>query len=360
MQLTALMRPGWAAVLAALCCALSACDALEQVGRLLELPAPTSSAPASSPVAPRRTPQAAELRKNGVVDGDTLRLVGFDESVRLLCLDTEEVLRGEELQRAQADWESYQRERKGQGRFTRSYGTFVGNQAKEWAREFFAGRDEVFVEYASEVHTRGFFGRHLGYVWVREPGGDWLNYNVEAVRAGWSPYATEYGRCDPYHEAFEEAQRQAQAAGRGIWKPGQRGYDDYPQRFEEWAPRARQIGLFRERLADHPHVVELGTDDAMGRLRQRTGERVVVFGAVDRYSPRGRPPKLYLSHRYREELMIQAPGPVKFGDMKKGDFEKREFVYVEGEVAMFRGDPIVVLDELSFIRSGDDPPKLAR
>ncbi|RVU42350.1 hypothetical protein EA187_17330 [Lujinxingia sediminis] len=349
-------------LLAGLLCVGGGCDAVEVARQSVETWQHSLTAKVSEQaeaLEPLGELQPAELRKSGVVDGDTLRLVGFDKSVRVLCLDSEEALRGEELERAEADWEGYQKERKGKGRFTRSYGTFVGNEATAWAREFFGGRREVFVEYASERHTRDFFGRHLAHIWVREASGEWLNFGVEAVRAGWSPYATEYGHCEPYRGHFEQAQREAQKATRGIWRDGVRGYDDYPKRFEEWAPRARQIGLFRERLGDHPEVIELGTDTAMARLRLKVGGRVVVFGSVDRYSPRGRPPKLYLRHRYREELMVQAPGPVRFADMTKSDFEPREFVYVEGKVEMFRGNPMVVIDAQSFVRSGDDPPELS-
>ncbi|TXD35308.1 thermonuclease family protein [Lujinxingia vulgaris] len=350
-------------LLAGLLCVGAGCDVVERARQSVQTWQSSGSGNAPGPAGrlePAGELQPAELREGAVVDGDTLRLVGFDKSVRVLCLDSEEALRGEELERAEADWEGYQEERKGDGPFTRSYGTFVGNEATTWAREFFEGRSEVFVEYASERHTRDFFGRHLAHIWAKDSAGKWINYGVEAVRAGWSPYATEYGHCDAYRAHFEEAQRQAQKAQRGIWRSGQRGYDDYPQRFEEWAPRARQISLFRERLADHPEVIELGTDTAMARLRLKLGERVVVFGSVDRYSPRGRPPKLYLRHRYREELMVQAPGPVRFSDMTKSDFEQREFVYVEGRVEMFRGEPIVVIDAGSFVRSGDDPPELSR
>ena len=349
-------------LLAGLLCVGVGCDAVEtalESARTWQRSATTTPLKPAEALRPVGELQSAQLREGAVVDGDTLRLVGFDKSVRVLCLDSEEALRGEELERAEADWEGYQRERKGEGSFTRSYGTFVGNEATAWAREFFKGRSEVYVEYASERHTRDFFGRHLAHIWVKTPAGAWLNFGVEAVRAGWSPYATEYGHCEPYREHFELAQREAQRSARGIWRSGQRGYDDYPQRFEEWAPRARQIGLFRERLAAHPEVIELGTDTAMARLRLRVGERVVVFGSVDRYSPRGRPPKLYLRHRYREELMVQAPGPVRFTDMTKSDFEPREFVYVEGRVEMFRGDPMVVIDAQSFVRSGEDPPELS-
>ena len=53
------------------------------------------------PLAPRGALQGGRLREgDGIIDGDTVRVVGFDQSIRLLCLDTEEALKGEELAEA--------------------------------------------------------------------------------------------------------------------------------------------------------------------------------------------------------------------------------------------------------------------
>lgn len=318
-------------------------------------------APAGRELAPQRTIQRAELRaKGGVIDGDTVRAVGFDQSIRLLCLDSEELFEEGDEARARADWEAYQVEAKGDAKYPVSYGTFLGEEAKDFAEEFFADHDEIFVEYQSPRRTRDFYGRHLAYIWVRDDEeGPWINYNLEAVRAGMSPYYTSFGRCDEYHEEFVAAQEEAQRAGRGIWREGARAYDDYEARLSEWDGRARQIALYREHFKDHPAVLELGTDTAMARLRLLIGQRVTVFGALVRYSPNGRPPKVYLQHRYREDLVAVADEGLSF-DAFSVELKPGEFYYVEGEVEMYRGNPQVRVDGNSFLRNGSTPPPLGR
>lgn len=312
------------------------------------------------PLEPRGDVQQAALRAlpDGVVDGDTLRAVGFDQSIRLLCLDTEEALKDEDLAHATRDWEGYVREKMGEDGQIASYGTFLGNEATAFARNFFEGIDEIFVEYESPMRTRGFFGRHLAYVWIKKHGDEtgWLNYNLEAVRAGMSPYYTKYGYSELYHDEFLVAQEEARKARRGIWAPGAKAYSDYDARFKEWTVRADQIALFRRNFSDDDGYIELGTDTAMARLRQKIGERVVVFGAIDRYSPRGRPPKLYLTHRFRDGLTIVAPPPVKFDEFNI-ELTIGQYVYVEGEIELFRGNPQITLDDKSFVRAGMNPPR---
>lgn len=310
-------------------------------------------------LAPRGVVQRAELREDdGIVDGDTLRAVGFGQSIRLLCIDTEETLEGEDLEAATRDWVAYQEEKSAESEGPANYGTFLGNEATEFAREFFEEYDEIFVEYQSPKNTRGFYGRHLGYVWVQDgEDGPWKNYSVEAVRAGMSPYFTSFGWCDKYHDEFEAAQNEAREAQRGIWAPDAKGYDDYEERLQRWNRRARQVGLFRTHFADKPNTVELGTDTAMSSLRLKVGERVIVFGALDRHAPRARPPKLHLYHRHRDDFVVVVDEGLSF-DQFGVDFVPNQFLYVEGQVEMYRGNPQLRVDMRSFIRDGDSPPPM--
>jgi endonuclease YncB( thermonuclease family) len=353
----------WACLVVVLILATTGCDRLptqanQGTRQAANATAQLERAPLG-PLEPRGRVQAATLRAmpDGVVDGDTLRAVGFDQSIRLLCLDSEERLDGDDLASATRDWEGYIRDKLAEGGEFAKYGTFLGNEATVFARAFFGGVDEVFVEYESPMRTRGYFGRHLAYVWIKKHGDEtgWLNYNLEAVRAGMSPYFTKYGYSELYHDEFMVAQAEARAAQRGIWAPGAKAYRDYDARFEAWKGRADQIALYRQHFADHERFIELGTDTAMARLRQSIGERVVVFGSISRYSPRGRPPKLYLSHRFREDFTIVAPPPVRFDEFDV-DLSVDQFVYVEGEVELFRGNPQITLDDKSWLRAGTNPP----
>lgn len=235
----------------------------------------------------------------------------------------------------------------------------MGNEATAFAERFFEGVEEIFLEYQSPEQTRGFFGRHLAYAWVKSQEGEWKNYNVEVVRAGMSPYFTSYGWCDAHHAHFVAAQREARQARRGIWAPGARGYDDYEERLRQWEERAREIGMFREYFGSQEKVVKLGTDTAMARLRLSVGERVMVFGALDRHAPRARPPKLHLFHRFRDDLVVITEEGVSFEDFGV-EFEPGRHYYLEGVVELYRGNPQLKVDGQSFIRGGTKPPPRSR
>lgn len=300
--------------------------------------------------------QEAELRDlpGGVVDGDTFKVVGYSESLRLLNINSEELFhRRADRARAAQNWKAYLRdETKGEGFET--FGTPMGDEAKEYARQFFKGVDKVWLEYQSHKRTHGFFDRHLVYVWVKK-NGDWVNYNLEAVRQGMSAYYTKYGYSDRLHEAFLEAQREAREAKRGIWAPGAKSYPDYDERIDWWNRRADQIALFRKHFDDNPRFVDLATDTAFATLRNRLGQRVVVFGEPQSFAERGDPQRIRLSYRYRRDFPVVAFEPVDMTESPVNP-DNEEFIYVEGVVTMYRGDPQLRFDEKSWMRSGDDPP----
>lgn len=148
----------------------------------------------------------AKLTK--VVDGDTVKVLmdTEEESLRLVCLDTEESYRG-----------GYKPV------------TNAGKAASKWAKEFFGADDkglpmgDVFVDVEFDTNDpvpvcmkkhRGNYGRLICYVYK-----DGRNYNLDAVQEGWSPYFVKYGRSRLYHEDLMKAEAQAQAQGIGVWNP---------------------------------------------------------------------------------------------------------------------------------------------
>ncbi len=322
-------------------------------------PGTLDAPPQKAPLAPGPTAQPAKLRANdsAIADGDTIRAVGFDKSIRLLQLDTEELLKDEDLVFAERDWQGYVASKTKKKNQIATYGTPLGNQAADFARSFFDGIEDIYVEYESPLRTREFFGRHLAYVWIQKHGDStgWLNYNIEAVRAGMSPYYTKYGYSELYHDAFVAAESEAKAAKRGIWAPDVKAYPDYNRREREWAERAKSIRTFRERFQNTPDFIELGTDVALATLRERIGQRVTVFGFVDRYSPSAKPPKIQMSHRYRENVVIVTKPPVKF-PTSQISLKNGEFIYAEGTVTLFRGSPQIEFDSKSSLYSGTNPP----
>jgi endonuclease YncB( thermonuclease family) len=305
---------------------------------------------------PRGVVQEAELRDlpGGVVDGDTFKAVGFSESLRLLSIDTEELVhRKVDRARVVDDWDGYLAEQT-EGDGYKTFGTPLGDEAKAYARDFFEGVDKIWVEYQSSIRTHGFFGRHLAYVWIKDDG-QWVNYNLEAVRDGMSAYYTKYGRSERYHDHFVAAQREARENERGIWAPGAKSYPDYDGRIAWWNRRAEPIALFKDHFDDNPDFVDLGTDTALSTLRNRLGRRMVVFGEPTSFAERGRPQRIRLNYRYRRDFPVVAFEP---HDMTKSGVnpDKEEFIYVEGVVGMYRGDPQLRYDEKSWMRAGTNPP----
>ncbi|MGP1385937.1 MAG: thermonuclease family protein [Thainema sp.] len=145
-----------------------------------------------------------------VVDGDTIkvRLNDGSESIRFVCLDTEESQRG------------------GSKPVTNA-----GILASKWAKTYFGADDaglptgDVRVDLEFDTNDpvdvclrkhRGNYGRLICYVYKA---GEPENFNVRIVREGWSPYFVKYGRSRLYHQQFVAAEMEAQAKGLGIWNP---------------------------------------------------------------------------------------------------------------------------------------------
>ncbi|WP_218068030.1 thermonuclease family protein [Candidatus Thiosymbion oneisti] len=142
-----------------------------------------------------------------VVDGDTVKveIEGQQESLRPICTDTEESRPGNKPV------------------------TNAGKEASRLAKQYFGCNEKGFpqsdVRVDIEFDTsdprhvclqrhRGNYGRLLCYVHK-----DGENYNLKAVRDGWSPYFVKYGRSRLYHEDFMVAEADAQSATRMIWDP---------------------------------------------------------------------------------------------------------------------------------------------
>ncbi len=221
-----------------------------------------------------------EFTLTKIVDGDTVRVDGLDSSLRLLGMDTEETFKSEADRRAvETDWNAYVEAKRGKPRPGR-IATPTGEVAKEWAKGFFDGAVNVRLErdHAAEIRDR--FKRYLAYCFVMKKGA-WVNYNVEAVRAGMSPYYTKYGFSRRFHDDFVKAQAEAKAARRGIWADGILKYPDYPEREAWWTPRAEFVAAFRTEGVGKDNYVDVTHWDAMQQLEKLVGKEVHILGTVD-------------------------------------------------------------------------------
>ena len=292
-----------------------------------------------------------------VVDGDTIKVDGLDSSLRLLGLDTEETFKHAAERRAYAaGWDSYVKGVRGTSRRPVKFATPMGMEAKAGAEKFFAGVHQVRLERDDPEEIRDRYNRYLAYVFV-EKGGKWLNYNVEAVRAGMAPYFPKYGTSRRFHKELVKAEAEAKAAHRGIWDPAKQAYPDYAEREAWWAARGRFVDEFRALPAGGAEPIDLSHEDAAEKLEAAVGHPVDVLATVG---------KIYRGHPTRVMLEGRRDLPVIFFDPQL--FEQSHIAAWHGEFVVIHGTPSiyenkrshrrqveVVVDRVDQIRFSDLP-----
>ena len=240
-----------------------------------------------------------------VIDGDTLRVGGLDQTLRLLAIDTEETFKTEKARRAYEEgWQRYLAKAEAKSHGPVKIPTPLGEDAKHFASDFFKGVRNVHLELDHPKEVRGRFNRFLTYVFA-DKDGERVNYNLECVRAGLSPYFTKYGYSRRFHREFVSAQAEARAAGLGIWDPGKEHYTDYDARLAWWNARADYIAAFEAEAEEHDNYVILTHFDSNDRLRALLGREVVVLATVGdiRFSSTG-PTKVMLSRRMFSDFPV--------------------------------------------------------
>ncbi|MDX2088552.1 MAG: thermonuclease family protein [Kofleriaceae bacterium] len=275
-----------------------------------------------------------EFTLTKVVDGDTVRVDGLDSSLRLLGMDTEETFKSESNRRAvETDWNAYLKEKKGKFRPGRIE-TPMGEVAKAWAKKFFDGTVRVKIERDHPAEIRDRFNRYLAYVLV-EKNGTWVVYNVEAVRAGMSPYFTKYGHSRRYYQQFVQAEAEAKAAKRGIWASGIQNYPDYPERLAWWEPRAKFVDEFRAAAEGKDNFIDLTHWNSLQQLEANIGKEVNLLAVVGdvRFAEKG-PSRVTLSRRMFSDF------PLIFFDrdvLGTSGIEKwkNEYVWVTGTPTVY-------------------------
>jgi endonuclease YncB( thermonuclease family) len=220
-----------------------------------------------------------------VVDGDTIQLVGLKGSVRVLFVDTEETAKGksaeQKTKKIAESWDGYLAAKKQLAEKSgkpQKFDTPSGYDAMIWARSFFEGVKTVRLEVDNPDVTRDFFGRYLAYVLV-EKSGKWLNFNIEAIRSGHSPYTTKYGRSIRFHNEFLAAQKEAEAKKVGVWNPTGQHYPDYSARLAWWTKRGDQIEQYRS--SPHQDILFAGgSDTSYEQLKDQVGKNIKLFGLL--------------------------------------------------------------------------------
>lgn len=275
---------------------------------------------------------ALSTERPPVVDGDTIRVDGLDESLRLLGIDTEETFKDEgNRELARRDWDEYVRTMNAGRPKDRpaKYGTPMGEAAKTFAETFFRDLTHVRLEYDDPERKRGYYNRHLVYV-LAERDGHFINYNVEVVRQGYSPYFTKYGRSRRYHAEFLAAEREAREHERGIWakEPAHCCYPDYPALLAWWSEREAAL-LEVERLrAVRDDIYVLGIDSEWERLKTAEGKTVTVVGSLGNFRENDTVDIQYVGHRNRLDFAVVGP---------KGAFKNHPLLAHPGDILLITG-----------------------
>jgi endonuclease YncB( thermonuclease family) len=276
-----------------------------------------------------------EFKLTKVVDGDTIRVDGLDSSLRLLGLDTEETFKHENEHRAyEQGWEKYIKEVRGNSPRPVKFATPLGMDAKDFAEQWFAGVDKVRLERDHPAEIRDRYNRYLSYVFAQK-NGTWMNYNVEAVRAGMAPYFPKYGQSRRFHADFVAAEAEAKAAHRGIWAPGAQSYPDYPEREAWWTARGDFVAAFRTEAEGKENYIDITHWDALNKLEEMIGKEVHVLGTVGdvRINEKG-PTKVTLSRSQMADFPLIFFDRDVFGTSGIGGW-KGEFVVVTGVPSMY-------------------------
>jgi endonuclease YncB( thermonuclease family) len=220
---------------------------------------------------------------HAVVDGDTIKVEGLDASIRILSIDTEETYKhGTAAVRTKEisdNWDEYL-----EGWMYKvvdkpvKFNTPLGYQATLWARDFFRGSSIVKLEYDSTESKKGYFGRYLTYVFAKK-GDKWVNFNIEIVKHGYSPYSTKYGRSRRFHKEFVEAQKFAQKSKLGVWSKSGKHYPDYDVRMKWWDKRGEQIDHYRKN--NKGKILFIGGNDYdYYKLKNFINKKITIFGLI--------------------------------------------------------------------------------
>ena len=281
-----------------------------------------------------------DLQITQVVDGDTVKVAlnGKTESLRLICVDTEESYSGGSKPV-----------------------TAAGKAASEMAKKYFAeggGLARVDIEFdtddpiaiAVEKH-RDNYGRLLCYVHKGEE-----NYNLKLIKEGWSPYFVKYGRSRLYHRQMTDAESGAKAYNLMIWNPNTNAKipsRNYANLLPWWSMRASIVeefclseatgGAFSLRL-DYPKIL----------AASETGKSITVFcdlqAGINKWI--GDNALIHAGSVYHKlDLWIpdaetDTMAPLKRLIDKRYAGLGRGYVYVSGKVEHYKGKPQIVLKDI--------------
>ncbi len=288
-----------------------------------------------------------------VTDGDTFRFDGLDAPTRLLGIDTEETFKDknarEKSYEISLDWprEYYLIQSQKKNGFPVKCDSPFGFETWEWAKDF--TKDVTSVRIEKDDTTRGMdaYGRYLVYLMMKKDG-KYVNYNLECVRLGYSPYYNKYGNSKRFHKEFIEAQEYARKNKLGIWDKKNKCYPDYDKRIIWWNKRASQIENFEKKFATFENYFNLMNDGEYERMSKYIGKEVIIFGTISEILNQKYPILLRFSIRKNVnfDAVIYEENESLLNDLNIDEI-KEYYIYLKGKLTEYNGRLQIVLNEKS-------------
>ena len=275
------------------------------------------------------------------VDGDTVRIDsgGRQESVRLLALDTEESNRGSN--KPVTPW---------------------GREAKAEAQRLLQPGDAVTLEFPGTEPLEECWGKHrdnygrvLGFIHK-----DGMDLQEHMIREAYSPYFVKYGYAEfaAYHQRYTAAERDAQAAGRGLWdQVAVNGSEqrNYALLGVWWHLRAQAVDQYRQLKQSGADLLEARQDYA--RLLELAAQRqeVTVFTELREYHQVGSRHVVVTIGSIEQPFQVFIPNAVESGQAilelldnryiaVEEDHLRRSYAYVRGPLKLFGDRPEITVE----------------
>lgn len=289
-----------------------------------------------------------DFKISKVTDGDTFRFENLDKPTRLLGIDTEETFKTDDAEQKTneiaANWEAFYVSERGDSKMPVKTDSPLGFEAWKWAEEFFKNVDYVRLEKEDDERSVDIFGRYLVYLIAVMKDGTEINYNIECVKQGYSPYFNKYGNSKRFNKEFTEAQNFAKDNSLGIWDPNKKHYPDYDERFAWWNLRAKQIDDFETKYSRNELYFNLANDKDYARLENYLGQDITVFGNIGDILTKKFPYIMRIPHTKNEtfEIVIHEENAGLLNELEM-ETKKEYSVYIKGKLEKYNDRYQIVL-----------------
>lgn len=302
------------------------------------------------PLQPDSSLIIGNFKVSKVTDGDTFRFENLDRPTRLLGIDTEETFKTNDAEQKTNEiamhWEEFYKSQKGENKMPVKTDSPLGYEAWKWAENFFKNVDYARLEKEDDERSIDIFGRYLVYLIAVLKDGTELNYNVEAVRNGYSPYFNKYGNSRRFHKEFLEAQNYARQNNLGIWDPNKKHYPDYDERLIWWNKRAQQLDNYEKNFSENEFYFNLSNDKDFARLEKYLGQDITVFGSISDILTKKFPYIMRIPHT-KDEVFEIIVNEKDAGVLQEIDIDniKEYYTFIKGKLEKYDGNYQIVLTD---------------